>query len=129
MSEAQAERDAERVEKEKAISEKETAEKKSTFYKEFSKLSAEYKDAPEFADEIEAKVIAGYSPKDATVSVLMDKGKFTPPAKPVERQPIAGGSATTNLQTGGTKSASDMTREERRAALIEAEQRGDIGVN
>lgn len=129
-SEAQAERDTERAEKEKAISERETAEKKASFYKDFSKISAKYSAAPEHMDEIEAKVLSGYEAEDATVSVLMKAGKFTPIAsKPVDRQTVAGGSATTTFNQGnGSKSAAEMQQSERRQALLDAERNGDFFV-
>lgn len=126
---ASEERDTERKARETAEAAMAAAEKKATFYKDFSKMSAEYKDAPEFADEIEAKVLSGYSTKDATISVLMDKGKFNPAPPVIERKPVTGGSATTPVSQGGTKPVSEMSRDEKRAALKEAEQRGDLSMN
>lgn len=121
------ERDTERTAKEEAILKSETSEKKAAFYKDFSKLSAKYSAAPEHLDEIEAKVLSGYDPEDATVSVLMKAGKFSPQA-PTEVRQAAGGSATNTINVGATKSASEMLQADRRAALIAAEQAGDISV-
>lgn len=126
---ASEERDTARAEKEAAEAKVVDAEKKASFYKDFSKMSAEYKDAPEFSDEIEAKVMSGYSTKDATISVLMDKGKFTPAPPVIERKPVTGGSATTNISQGSSKHVSEMSREEKRAALMDAETRGELGQN
>lgn len=124
----------ERDEKDRLLkeqSDKTTAsEKKAAFYKDFSKISAEYKDAPEFADEIEAKVMGGYTPRDAAVSVLMEKGKFNPSQTTQERTTVAGGSATTTPPQGGVvKSPEEMTRDEKRAALLEAEKNGELSVS
>lgn len=121
----------ERDEKARLFQEQEAKTTEATierdFYKGFSASTAKYPAATEFQDEILGKVKAGYSVEDATISVLNGKGKLMPQA--VERQPVAGGSAATNIQTGGNKSMHEMSREEKRAALIEAEQRGDIGVS
>lgn len=121
----------ERDEKARLFQEQEAKTTEATierdFYKGFSASTAKYPAATEFQDEILGKVKAGYSVEDATISVLNGKGKLMPQA--VERQPVAGGSAATNIVSGGNKSAHEMSREEKRAALIEAEQRGDIGIS
>lgn len=97
------------------------------FYKGFSASTAKYPAANEFQDEILSKVKSGYSVEDATVSVLNSKGKLMPEA--IERQPISGGSAPIVINNGGTKTQFEMNQAERRAALIEAENKGDISVN
>ena len=97
------------------------------FYKGFSASTAKYPAANEFQEEILGKVKSGYSVEDATISVLNSKGKLMP--ETVERQQAAGGSAPINISGGGTKSHFEMTQAERRAALLEAEQKGDISVN
>lgn len=119
---------AEEAEKGKAEAEQKTlaAEKKSGFYKDFSKLSSKYPGASEHLEEIETKVMAGYDPEDATVSVLNKAGKLNVHA---ERDTAAGGSSTTSPGTGKQKTIAEMSRDERRAALVEAEKRGDISMS
>lgn len=103
------------------------AEKERDFYKGFSTIATKYQAAAEFQDKILEKVNAGYDIEDATVSVLNKEGKLSaPPA--AAPGPAAGGSAMVNIPDGGTKSLADMTQADRRAALIEAEKRGDLSV-
>jgi hypothetical protein len=72
--------------------------------------------------------MGGYSVEDATFAVLGKAGKLGQ-APTVERTPVAGGSAVINAPMGGgTKPISEMSREEKRAALMEAEARGDIAL-
>lgn len=97
------------------------------FYKGFSASTAKYPAANEFQDEILSKVKSGYSVEDATVSVLNSKGKLMP--ETVERQAVSGGSAPIVINGGGTKTQFEMNQAERRAALIEAESKGDISMN
>ena len=64
--------------------------------------------------------MSGYTVEDATVAVLAKEGKLTgmpTPQPPVENP--AGGSAITNLG-GGEKSLNEMSRDEKRAALVDA---------
>lgn len=104
------------------------AEKERDFYAGFSGLYAKYPNAAEFTDKIKEKVMAGYTVEDATVSILNAEGKLVaaPPAPPPPPPPAGGGSAGINLPDGGQKELGDMTRDEKRAALMEAERRGDI---
>lgn len=103
------------------------AEKERDFFKDFSGLTSKYSAAGEYQSQILEKVKAGYSVEDATVAVLNKEGKLT--ASPAPQGPAAGGSATTaTLETGG-KTVAEMSREERRSALLEAEKRGDISLN
>jgi hypothetical protein len=117
----------ERDEKDRLLKESESktavAEKKAGFYKDFSKLSSKYPGAGDHLDEIEAKVMAGYDPEDATVSVLAKAGKLTSPKAETktETSTIAGGSATTTAVREGAKSIDEMTRDEKRQALIDIE--------
>lgn len=108
------------------------AEKDRDFFKGFSDVVAEHPAAREYQADILAKVQAGYSVKDATTVILNDAGKLAPPAAPpppvVEREMAAGGSAAVGITAPGGKSVADMSRDEKRAALIEAEQRGDLGI-
>lgn len=101
------------------------AEKQRDFYKSFSGLAGKYPAANEHLADIEAKVMAGYDPEDATVSVLSKAGKLTAPK--VDRDLSAGGSSATTISTE-QKKPGDMTQSERLAALREAEARGDISL-
>lgn len=107
-------------------SQNKTLEKERDFYQSFSQNSAKFPKATEHIDEIKAKVLSGYSPEDAIVSVLNAKGELLPQdSGPVSMGPIAGGSAQTNL-VGGEKSPSEMSREEMRAKLVEADKTGEL---
>ena len=97
------------------------------FAEGFTDIVAENPAAKEFKTDIQAKVMSGYSLEDATFAVLGKAGKLNQPK--VETTHTAGGSAATNISNGGTKSIQDMTRDEKRAALLEAVERGDIGVS
>jgi hypothetical protein len=110
---------------------KAAAEKERDFYASFTESAVKFPGATEYKDKIKEKVMAGYSTEDATVAVLNSEGKLTQstPA-PAPQQPAAGGSAVNNLPAGGTtKSLSEMTRDEKRQALIESEKRGDISLS
>lgn len=110
---------------------REAAEKERDFYKDFSQTSAQFPQANDHMEAIKDKVMSGYSVKDATVSVLNEEGKLMPPpqAPPPPPRPAAGGSALTNPPEGGMKQVSEMSRDEKRAALVEAEKRGDISLS
>ena len=97
------------------------------FYKNFSAVSSKYAGANEYQDKIREKVNSGYTLEDATVSVLNSEGKFVPTAQAPRESP-AGGSAVNTFNSGGEKTVGDMTQAERRAALMEAEKRGDLGL-
>jgi hypothetical protein len=97
-----------------------TISKERDFFKDFSGNIAKYPQATEYQDAIKDKVMSGYTVEDATVAVLAKEGKLTmevPPLAPKDNP--AGGSAITNIG-GGEKSISEMSQEERRAALVEA---------
>lgn len=115
---------AEERDKEKQA--RETAEKELEFYKGFSKLSSKYPNAADYEDKIREKVLKGYDMEDAAIAVLNKSGKLMP--QKVEREVVAGGSATTN-PSQGSKTFKDMSQAERLAALREAEARGDIGLS
>ena len=102
-----------------------TAEKERDFFQSFSSHSAKYPQASEHIDAIKEKVMAGYAPEDAILSVLNTEGKLMGNSEPVSYGPIAGGSAQTQL-VGGSKSTSEMTRQEMRAKLLEADGRGEL---
>ncbi len=106
------------------------SEKENKFFSSFSDSIAKYPQAADFKDKIKEKVMAGYDVEDATVAILSREGKFTQSSapQPVVSSPL-GGSASTSMQNGGVKTHSEMSREEKRSALMEAEKRGDIGLS
>lgn len=101
--------------------------KENEFLSEFSGLSAEFPGSSEYQDKIKEKVRGGYSTKDAIISVLHTEGKLnTMPPEVI--QPIGaveGGSASINLSSG-EKELNDMSREEKRAALVELDKQGQL---
>lgn len=114
--------------KELAETEKATALKDVDFYKNFNTLSAKYEGASEYQDKIREKVMAGYDIEDATVAVLNREGKLATPnvqSPPPPKENPAGGSAN-NVVTGGEKSLSDMTKDEKFAKLQEAGMEGEL---
>lgn len=102
-----------------------TAEKERDFLASFSDSTAKYPGANEYRDAIKEKVMAGYSVEDATVAVLAHEGKFSP--EPAEKESPLGGSAINQPDLGG-KATGEMTRDEMREALMDAEKRGDLSV-
>lgn len=122
------ERDEAKAAAEAAQARAEAAEKERDFFANFSKESVKYPAASEHMDAIKEKVMAGYSVEDATVSVLNAEGKLTPQAQevPADTGTALGGSATTPPLSGESKPVGEMTQEERRAALIEADRRGEL---
>lgn len=106
-----------------------TVEKERDFYSGFSDTVSKYPNASEHKDAIKEKVLAGYSVEDATVSVLNKEGKLTPRVEVVPQVPAGGGSAINQPTNGAQKQVSEMTQAERRAALVEAEKRGDISLS
>ena len=111
------------LEEDKAIISKER-----DFYMSFSDSVGKYPDAKDFKEKIKEKVLAGYDVEDATISVLTREGKLNQAPAPVEKEKVAGGSAPNQIK-GGAKPLSEMTREEKRAALVDAEARGDISTS
>lgn len=102
-------------------------EKERDFYSSFADSTSKYPSAGAYKDAIKEKVMGGYSVEDATVSVLAKEGKLNAP--PLERESPAGGSASNSLGGGGAKTLGEMTREEKRAALKEAESKGDVALS
>lgn len=94
--------------REKAEAEAQAAARERDFYKNINPLLREFPDAAEFQDEIKEKVNKGYDVKDATIAVLHGKSKLSP--KQAEKEMIAGGSATTNVQAGAGKSVEDLIK-------------------
>lgn len=119
--------DTARAEKEAADTAKAEMERERDFYSGFADVLSQNPQAKDHKDEILGKVKSGYSVEDATFAVLGKAGKLGQPQ--VDTQPIAGGSATNTLSQPGSKQVSEMSRDDKRAALMEAEKRGDISFN
>lgn len=94
--------------------------KEKSFYESFSDVSGQYPNAKEYKDAIKAKVLAGYSVEDATVSVLAKEGKLTTQPQKVDKTEHAGGSASTTITQPQKKGIQEMSQEEKRNALAES---------
>lgn len=107
--------------------------KERDFLNSFGDVLVKHPAASEFKDAIKEKVLKGYSVEDATVSTLSSEGKLTPsepkPEEETKPENPAGGSATTPPAPGGEKKLEDMTRDEKREKLVEAQERGDLSIN
>lgn len=97
-----------------------TLEKENAFNSGFVDVLANYSAAKDHKDDIKAKVLSGMSVEDATFAVLGKAGKLGQ-AAPIAQAPQspAGGSAPNAIQRDAQKSVSEMSREERKAALME----------
>jgi len=103
-------------------------QKEVEFLNSFGDQLSKHPDASPFRDKIKEKVLKGYSIEDATISTLASEGKLSP--KEVQIDNVAGGSAAVNQPiTGSQKTVSEMSRDEKRAKLLEAEQRGDLSLS
>mgnify|MGYP001617790704 CR=1 FL=1 len=102
-------------------------EKENAFNTGFVDVLVNHSAAKDHKDEIKAKVLSGYSVEDATFAVLGKAGKLGQP-KTVEIMNPAGGSATTQPVVSSGKTVSQLTREEKRAKLMEAEASGEISM-
>lgn len=111
--------------KQKLETERDTAKKEVEFYSTFSDTVDKYPGAKEYKDKIKEKVLLGYSMEDAAVAILAREGKLTMP-QAIDNP--AGGSATNPPITGESKPLSDMTREEKRAEIEKAVEKGDISL-
>src|SRR3990167_7587633 len=119
------ERDATKRKLEEALADNANLNKDVEFQNSFGNQLSKYPDASQFKDKIKEKVLKGYSIEDATVSTLNSEGKLT--QREVVPDNVVGGSASVNQPiSGGQKKVSDMTRDELRSALLEAEKRGDL---
>ena len=121
------ERDTEKRKLEETLASKSTLEKEVEFLNSFGDQLSKHPEASQFRDKIKEKVLKGYSIEDATISTLATEGKFTPP-QPIVDNPAGGSAAVNNPMTGGQKTVAEMSRDEKRAKLLEAEQRGDISL-
>src|SRR5580693_3248552 len=74
-------REAEAEARKKAETDAQLAAKERDFYKSFSAETSKYPSAKDHQDAIMAKVMAGYTVADATVSVLAAAGKLTAEAR------------------------------------------------
>lgn len=123
----------ERDEKDKLLAqeraEKEALQKERDFLNSFGDSLSKHPNAAQFKDEIKDKVLKGYSVEDATISTLAAKGQYSAPRE-VKIENVAGGSASVNQPiTDAQKQVGQMSRDEKREALLEAEKRGDIYVS
>lgn len=107
--------------REKAETERASALKEVDFYKNFNPLTSKYQGAGEFQDKIREKFMAGYDIEDATVSTLAKEGRLNQESPPPPKESPAGGSAVNAIKAEGEKTVNDMTREEKRAKLMENE--------
>jgi len=109
--------------------ENETLRKERDFLNSFGDQVAKFSEAANFRDQIKERVLKGYTVEDATAAVLVAQGKYVAPTVPpqptITPEAYAGGSSAT-LQASGDKPLSEMTREEKRAMLLQAENRSDI---
>lgn len=112
--------------KKESDAERDNAKKEVEFYSAFSDTTDKYPNAKDFKDQIKEKVLVGYSVEDAAVAVLAKEGKLTAPKVSTN---VAGGSATNVPISGESKPLSEMTRDEKRAELLKAIERGDISIN
>lgn len=107
-------------------------EKERDFFNSFGDQIAKFPEAAGYKEQIKERVLRGYSVDDAVAAVLVSNGKYN---APVQTQPVAnldtfaGGSSTTVHQMTGEKTIQQLTRDEKRARLMEAEARGDISAN
>mgnify|MGYP001601220957 CR=1 FL=1 len=109
-------------------SENATLKKENEFLNSFGDVLGKHPEASSYRDRIKEKVLKGYSIEDATVSTLASEGKLNVPRKEVIIENPAGGSAVTQPPSG-EKPLSQLTRDEKRVRLMEAEARGDIAMN
>ena len=122
------ERDAEKKKLTEESAKAGSLQKEVEFLNSFGDQLGKYPEASSYRDKIKEKVLRGYSIEDATVSTLSSEGKLTP--KEVRVDNVAGGSAAVNQPvSGGEKPISEMTREEKRNALLELEKHGDISMS
>lgn len=110
--------------------EKDNAIKERDFYSGFADNIAKYPGASEYKEAIKEKVLAGYDPEDATIAVLAKEGKYAPQVETQAEslESPVGGSAVNQMNLKGEKTPQEMSREELRAALVEAEKKGELSI-
>lgn len=114
-------------ERDAALLEAEVSRKQAAFSDSFIDIVTANPAAKDHKAEIQAKVMAGYTAQDAAYAVLGPIGKLGNNQQSMA--PITGGSAATVIPNSGAKPASEMARDEMRAALIEAQNKGDFFVS
>lgn len=119
------ERDAGKRQLEEYTSKTKELERERDFFSSFSDVVSTNPAAKDHKDDILAKVKSGYSVEDATYAVLGKLGKLGQ-TQPAVESPVGGSAAVNQPITGAQKSVSELSREEKRNALVEAEKRGDI---
>ena|SRR3990167_4963856 len=122
------ERDAEKKKLEELTSNSANLQRERDFYASFSDVVSTNPAAKDHKEDILAKVKSGYTVEDATYAVLGKAGKLNQP-QPVVENPAGGAAAVNQSASGGEKPISEMTREEKRNALLEAEKRGEISMS
>ena len=120
------ERDATKRKIEEEMARTANLQKEVEFLNSFGDQLSKHPEASQFRDKIKEKVLKGYSIEDATISTLATEGKSK---EPIVDNPAGGSAAVNQPLTGGQKTVSEMTRDEKRTKLIEAEQRGDISLS
>lgn len=106
--------------------ERDTISKERDFYASFSDSISKYPTASEYKESIKEKVMSGYTVEDATVAVLAKEGKLSSsPTPEAPKDNPAGGSAVVNPGSG-EKGLDEMSRDEKRAALVEALGNGPL---
>lgn len=101
-------------------------EKETKFLNSFADSATKFPGIGEYKDKIKEKVLSGYTFDDAAVSILVSEGKYTPPEKP--KDIVAGGSASNQITNNAQKSVTEMSKDEKWAALKEEERKGNIGL-
>lgn len=126
FGESEKEREKLAKDKEKEEQARASAEKERDFFKNFNQVSTKYQGATEYQDKILEKVNAGYDVEDATISILAKEGKYNLTQPKIEAEKAAGGSATTTIKGGDDKTPEKMSQDERRAALLDFEAKGEF---
>ena len=122
------ERDAEKHKLDEFTSKNSELQRERDFYASFSDVVSTNPAAKDHKEDILAKVKSGYTVEDATFAVLGKAGKLSQPEVAVE-SPAGGAAAVNQPITGASKKISEMSRDEKRNALVEAEKRGEISMS
>lgn len=122
------ERDNEVKARKKAETERDNLKKDNEFSTSFAE-NPHFSVAKDYKDEIKKKVSGGYSVDDAIVSVLAKEGKLDAIKVVIKPDNPAGGSSPNLPTTGDQKPLNDMSREEKRAAVMEEMNKGNISLS
>lgn len=101
------------------------AENKAAFLESFSDVATKYPGANDLKTQIEERTQKGYSIEDAAVAALAEAGLFAPQQNVAPVTSGVGGSAPISV-TGDSRPYSEMSREDKRAALMEADRTGEL---